>query len=122
MCPALHVESLSDVWKVHMLLSDCSKSVSVEVTCFGVCQVMGWVNQYHDTLRDLGIEEDELGFPVGSERGIGMLTDKYIDRMHQQLNAWCTNILQVPSQQLVACACLLPLRVRNGAALTLPPR
>ena len=61
---------------------------------------MGWVNQYHDTLRDLGIEEDELGFPVGSDRGIGMLTDKYIDRMHQQLNSWCTNILQVPNSLL----------------------
>ena len=55
---------------------------------------MGWVNQYSDTLRDLGIEEDELGFPTGSDRGVGMLTDKYIERMRQQLNAWFTNILQ----------------------------
>ena len=85
-----------------------------------MCQVMGWVNQYHDTLRDLGIEEDELGFPAGSDRGIGMLTDKYIDRMRQQLNAWCTNILQVPTQQFVTHACLLPLRVRNGVALKVP--
>ena len=55
---------------------------------------MGWVNQYSDTLRDLGIEEDELGFPSGSDRGMGMLTDKYIERMRQQLNTWFTNILQ----------------------------
>ena len=73
-----------------------------------LCQVMGWVNQCHDTLRDLGIEEDELGFPRGSDRGTGMLTDKYINRMQQQLNAWCTNILQVPAQEQVICACLLP--------------
>lgn len=66
-------------------------------------QVMGWVNQYHDTLRDLGIEEDELGFPSGSDRGIGMLTDKYIDRMRQQLNSWFTNILQVMWKALHEC-------------------
>lgn len=65
---------------------------------------MGWVNQYSDTLRDLGIEEDELGFPTGSDRGVGTLTDKYIERMRQQLNTWFTNILQVNSNccQLVA--------------------
>ena len=56
---------------------------------------MGWINQYHNTLRDLGIEEDKLGFPTGSDRGVGCLTDKYIDRMHQQLNTWISNILQV---------------------------
>lgn len=67
------------------------------------CQVMAWVNQYHDTLRDLGIEEEELGFPLSSDRGIGMLTDKYIDRMRQQLNAWCTNILQVSDHARPAC-------------------
>ncbi len=63
-----------------------------QVACI---QVMGWVNQYSDTLRDLGIEEEELGFPTGSDRGVGMLTDKYIERMQQQLNTWFTNILQV---------------------------
>lgn len=66
---------------------------------------MGWVNQYHDTLRDLGIEEVELGFPLTSDRGIGMLTDKYIDRMRQQLNAWCTNILQVSCHTTFCQAC-----------------
>ena len=80
-----------------------SKSVGLEVTCGDVCQVMGWVNQYHDTLRDLGIEEDELGFPTGSDRGIGMLTDKYIERMRQQLNAWCSNILEVPTPHHTTC-------------------
>jgi len=65
-------------------------------------QVMGWVNQYSDTLRDLGIEEDELGFPTGSDRGVGMLTDKYIERMRQQLNTWFTNILQAS----IHCQCL----------------
>ena len=56
---------------------------------------MAWVNQYGETLRDLGIEEDKLGFPYEANRGMGMLTDKYIERMRQQLNSWFTNIIQV---------------------------
>ena len=56
---------------------------------------MAWVNQYNETLRDLGIEEDKLGFPDEANRGMGMLTDKYIERMRQQLSSWFTNIIQV---------------------------
>lgn len=78
------------------------------------CQVMGWVNQYHDTLRDLGIEEEELGFPLSADRGIGMLTDKYIDRMRQQLNAWCTNILQVSQNRAPASVCMLSRAASNS--------
>ena len=58
---------------------------------------MAWVNQYSETLRDLGIEEDKLGFPHNSNRGMGLLTDKYIERMRQQLNSWFSNIIQVRS-------------------------
>ena len=63
-------------------------------------QVMAWVNQYCETLRDLGIEEDKLGFSHDSNQGMGMLTDKYIERMRQQLNSWFANIIQVFSNDL----------------------
>ena len=53
------------------------------------------MNQYSETLRDLGVEEDKLGFPHEANRGMGMLTDKYIERMRQQLISWFTNIIQV---------------------------
>ena len=62
---------------------------------------MGWVNEYSDTLRDLGIEEEELGFPAESDRGVGTLTDKYIERMRLQLNSWFTNILQVSQHYII---------------------
>lgn len=64
---------------------------------------MAWVNQYSETLRDLGIEEEKLGFLHDANRGMGMLTDKYIDRMRQQLNSWFSNIIQVSGVWLHAC-------------------
>ncbi len=54
---------------------------------------MSWVGRYQDTCRDLGIEDDKLDFPKG--RGLTMLIDKYIDRIHQTLKTWFTNILEV---------------------------
>ncbi|KAL3132011.1 hypothetical protein ABBQ32_008631 [Trebouxia sp. C0010 RCD-2024] len=86
------------IWKQYhehlAFMLDCMGACAEQLANADILKVMGWVNQYHDTLRDLGIEEEELGFPLSADRGIGMLTDKYIDRMRQQLNAWCTNILQ----------------------------
>ena len=69
-------------------------------------QVIAWVNQYSDMLRDLGIEEDALAFPAGSDRGVSLLTDKYIERMRLQLNAWFTNILEVQCSPIQTCTFL----------------
>lgn len=58
-------------------------------------QVMTWVSRYQESCRELGIEDDKLEFPKG--RGLAMLIDKYIERIHQTLKTWFTNILEVCS-------------------------
>lgn len=68
-------------------------------------QVLAWVNQYQETLRDLGIEEDEVRFSDSSSRGEGLLLRKYVERLHSTLNTWCTNILEVMADEQVAWVC-----------------
>ena len=55
---------------------------------------MAWVGSYQDTCRELGIEDDDLEFPVGQGRGIGALVDKYTERVAGLLSTWFTNILE----------------------------
>ena len=63
------------------------------------CQVMAWIGEYHETLRELGIEEDALQFASGIDNGTYLLTDKYISRVENTLIAWFTNILEVRHQR-----------------------
>ena len=51
--------------------------------------------EYHETLRELGIEEDDLQFASSSDHGTFQLTEKYISRVEATLIAWFTNILEV---------------------------
>lgn len=57
---------------------------------------MGWVSDYQETLRDLGVEEDQLHFPADRDRGTARLTEKYISRVEFTLATWFQNILEVP--------------------------
>ena len=59
--------------------------------------MLAWVNQYQETLRDLGIEEEEVRFPESTSRGEALLLRKYVERLHDTLTTWFTNILQVSS-------------------------
>lgn len=62
---------------------------------------MGWIMEYQQTLRDLGIGEDDLHFPTDSLRGISQMSEKYISRIESTLTTWFTNILEVsPTREL----------------------
>ena len=61
----------------------------------GDVQVMEWITEYQDTLRELGLEEEDLQFPAGKDRGSALLTEKYISRMEATVTGWFTNILEV---------------------------
>ena len=56
---------------------------------------MEWITEYQDTLRELGVEEEDLQFPAGKDRGSALLTEKYIGRMEATVTGWFTNILEV---------------------------
>ena len=58
-------------------------------------QVMGWVSGYQATLRELGLDDEDVNFPSGANRGVSVLISKYTDRMHATLQAWFVNILEV---------------------------
>ncbi len=58
-------------------------------------QVIHWTNNYQETLRELGLEDDDIMFPEGPDRGTTVLIDKYIERMRTTLHAWFVNILEV---------------------------
>jgi len=63
--------------------------------CTAGAQVIGWTNNYQETLRELGLEEDDIAFPDGPDRGSTVLIDKYISRISTTLHAWFVNILEV---------------------------
>lgn len=56
---------------------------------------MAWIADYQETLRELGIEENDLQFPGGIDNGTYLLTEKYISRLESTLITWFTNILEV---------------------------
>ena len=56
---------------------------------------MAWITDYQETLRELGIEEENLQFPAGIDSGTYQLIEKYISRIESTLVAWFTNILEV---------------------------
>ena len=58
-------------------------------------QVIGWTSNYQETLRELGLEEEDIAFPEGPDRGTTVLIDKYIARMRSTLHTWFVNILEV---------------------------
>ena len=55
--------------------------------------------EYHETLQELGIEEEDLQFASSSDHGSFQLTEKYISRVESTLIAWYTNILEVRIMQ-----------------------
>lgn len=57
---------------------------------------MAWITDYQETLRELGIEEDSVQLPTGSDSGTYQLTEKYIARVESTLITWFNNILEVP--------------------------
>ena len=68
-------------------------------------QVVGWLSGYQETLKELGLEDSEIVFPEGPDRGMTLLVGKYIARMRGTLHTWFVNILQVrPLLQLCANA------------------
>ncbi len=58
-------------------------------------QVVGWLSGYQETLKELGLEDNEITFPEGPDRGMTLLVGKYITRMRGTLHTWFVNILQV---------------------------
>lgn len=66
------------------------------------CQlkVMQWVNQYQETLRNLGVEEALVLLPVApwsdpeGRPGMSRLIESYTTRMEQTLTTWFKNILE----------------------------
>ena len=58
-------------------------------------QVVGWTSNYQETLLELGLEEGEVGFPQGPDRGSTLLVSKYISRIRATLHTWFVNILEV---------------------------
>jgi len=58
-------------------------------------QVVGWTSNYQETLKELGLEDSDIVFPEGPDRGMTLLVNKYITRMHGTLHTWFVNILQV---------------------------
>jgi hypothetical protein len=66
-------------------------------------QVVGWTSNYQETLKELGLEDSDIGFPEGPDRGMTLLVSKYITRMRATLHTWFVNILQA-SQPHCTCA------------------
>ena len=74
-------------------------------------QVVGWTSNYQETLKELGLEDGDIGFPEGPDRGMTLLVNKYITRMRGTLHTWFVNILQVSAPSgtdMVADPCLAP--------------
>ena len=44
-------------------------------------QVIGWTSNYQETLKELGLEDADVGFPEGPDRGSTVLIAKYISRI-----------------------------------------
>ena len=57
-------------------------------------QVIGWTSNYQETLKELGLEDGDVGFPEGPDRGCTVLVGKYIARIRTTLHAWFENILE----------------------------
>jgi hypothetical protein len=58
-------------------------------------QVIGWTSNYQETLRELGLEDEDVLFPQGPDRGYTVLVEKYIHRITSTLRTWFVNILEV---------------------------
>lgn len=56
---------------------------------------MDWATTYQETCRELGVDEESLGLPVGGGRGMGAMVGRYTERVHGLLTTWYTNILEV---------------------------
>lgn len=76
-------------------------------------QVVGWLSGYQETLKELGLEDSEIVFPEGPDRGMTLLVGKYISRMRGTLHTWFINILQVrlPQQLNLTPGILLPHQI-----------
>ena len=76
--------------------------------------MVGWLSGYQETLKELGLEDSEIVFPEGPDRGMTLLVGKYIARMRGTLHTWFVNILQVrPPLQ----SCATPSRYRTTCGL-----
>lgn len=56
--------------------------------------MVGWTSNYQETLKELGLEDGDIAFPEGPDRGMTLLVGKYIARMRATLHTWFVNILQ----------------------------
>ena len=68
---------------------------SEQARCAVSMQVVGWTSGYQETLKELGLEDSDIVFPEGHDRGMTLLVNKYIMRMRATLHTWFVNILQV---------------------------
>lgn len=71
--------------------------------CRAALQVVGWTSNYQETLKELGLEDGDIGFPEGPDRGMTLLVNMYITRMHATLHTWFVNILEVSQLRPSAC-------------------
>ena len=62
--------------------------------------MIGWTSNYQETLKELGLEDGDVGFPEGPDRGCTVLVGKYIARIRTTLHAWFENILEASSAAL----------------------
>ncbi|BDA50552.1 Exocyst complex component 3 [Coccomyxa sp. Obi] len=73
---------------------DCMGACAEQLANSDILKVIHWTNNYQETLRELGLEDDDIMFPEGPDRGTTVLIDKYIKRMRTTLHAWFVNILE----------------------------
>ncbi len=66
-----------------------------------VIQVIGWTSNYQETLRELGLEDEDVVFPQGPDRGYTLLVHRYIQRISTTLHTWFVNILEVGHNSLL---------------------
>lgn len=89
----------------HKEFSNVLYVLSDKVECFSnqeILDIIGWIESYFDTLRGLGIEEEELKFEQnysddsdGEKHVLSVLYDVYVERNRKSTSKWYLNILEV---------------------------
>ncbi|CAK0787040.1 hypothetical protein CVIRNUC_010256 [Coccomyxa viridis] len=73
---------------------DCIGCCAEQLSNSDILKVVGWTSGYQETLKELGLEDSDIVFPEGHDRGMTLLVNKYIMRMRATLHTWFVNILQ----------------------------
>lgn len=85
---------------------DHQPRVNKQRMIFCQMQVIGWTSNYQETLRELGLEDEDVVFPQGPDRGYTLLVERYIQRTSSTLHTWFVNILEVSRHNSLTAAAL----------------